>query len=65
MINKKSIQVKGIKNLEKSEMQNAQAGGCGYIDPEIWIHCTDSFTIIYGQEKASMPDIIANNFIAM
>jgi len=43
---KPSFQIKGIKNLDKTEMKEAKAGACGYIDPDLLVICTDSF---YGE----------------
>ncbi len=53
---KKSIKVKGIKQLDKTELNRTKAGGCGYIDPNLIIYCGTSFTIEYAVDVIIIGD---------
>lgn len=60
---KRAFNVKGIKNLDKTEMKNTKGSACGASGPGIDITCTDSFTIVYKRvERAVYVDIIGHHF---
>ncbi len=42
---KKSIEIKGIKSLGKSEMSEAKGAKCTYQDDFIYISCGDGITV--------------------